>query len=110
MAALPAPYVRFSVHFMSLEFEVLPSEIHKVNYFNSVSGGIKRPIKAKKWEKTVNAVLPEGQTVTEMKRKCLDMKMASKKQSEDDGRRLHTPACEDIQPIHLTAGNNTSLN
>ena len=44
-------------------FEVLFSEIHKDNFhfhFNSISSGIKRPAKAKKWEESaVNAVLPE---------------------------------------------------
>ena len=69
-----------------------------------ISSGIKGHDKTKEQEpRAVNAVL----TVTEIKRKCLDMK---KKLCHSKGGRLYKPACADIQPIHLIAGNNRSLN
>ncbi len=69
-------------NFTSSEIEVLLSEIQKRKsvIFSSISSGIKGP--AKEWEKimrAVNAFSPVGRTITEIKKKWFDMKMASKK-------------------------------
>ena len=60
---------------VSLESDVLLSELRKGKkncHCNSISDGIKKT-KTKKGKKAsaVNAVLPEGWTVTEIRRKCL---------------------------------------
>ena len=68
--------------YTSSETEVLLSEIHTGKYhFNSISTGIKGPAKAEEREKitrTVNAVSPEGPTVTEIKRNWFNMEKKKK--------------------------------
>ena len=66
-------------NFTSLEFDVLFSEIHKVKSVILTASAVKLKDLLKqrnrRRESAVSAVLPEGQTVTEMKRKHLYMKM-----------------------------------
>ena len=87
---LRVPYVRkcsftkmasrsWKENFMSLEIDVLLSEVHKGKSV-ILTVELRDLVKLRAWRTSaVNAVLPEGQTVTEIKKKRLDMKMASKK-------------------------------
>ncbi len=70
------------------KIDILLSEIQKRKsvIFSSISSGIKGPAKAKEWEKitsAVNAISPAGRTVTEIKKKWFNMKMASKKRQHN---------------------------
>lgn len=65
------------------QIRVLLLEVHKRKsiIFNSIRSGITGPAEAKQCEKimsAVNAVSPEGHTVTEIKKKWFNMEMPSK--------------------------------
>ena len=105
-----------------MKFDVLLSEIHKgKSIILKVSAVELRDLPKQRTGKScaVNAVLSEGCTATEIKLKChatrgRDQDEVFITETEDriseDEQRLHKPACADIRPIHLTAGNNKSFN